>query len=207
MNKHTLITLRGEFNLSVTHSERTRLLPGVVLQPCMTEARDVSCSAEFATMATWTGAGMLLHTHFTFEAKCYTLLCELVVRDEGLKAIEWTLSAMTDDTTLAHGNATSMREVFRDAWGALQKIVRPGSAWQIELERAERADPDWFVDFETTDPFIADQAGVLRLIKTAPNAWARGLVTGIHMFRLQLEAITGRPYAHQAGASVAGGNF
>ena len=67
--------------------------------------------------------------------------------------------------------------------------------WKDEIERLEKVAPEWYQDFQESDPFIAPKATVQRLIDTAPDAWSRGLIMGIDMFRVQIEAFTCRPYA------------
>lgn len=66
--------------------------------------------------------------------------------------------------------------------------------WADEIERLERIAPEWVRDFQETDPFVAPRNDVQRLIDSAPDAWARGLIQGLDMFRVQLALATGRPY-------------
>jgi len=75
-----------------------------------------------------------------------------------------------------------------------EPVQAQAGTWKDEMQRLERIAPEWAHDFEITDPFIAPKSDVQRLIDTAPDKWARGLVMGIDMFRVQMEAITGRAY-------------
>lgn len=87
--------------------------------------------------------------------------------------------------------------------GLVEPQAQAGT-WKDEINRLEKDAPDWFEDFNETDPFVASHSEVQRLIETAPDQWARGLVMGIDMFRCQMEAITGRPYRYAAESGAQG---
>lgn len=65
---------------------------------------------------------------------------------------------------------------------------------EAELRTLEQGHPEWFQEFQDVDPFVANRADVERLLASGPNDFARGLLTGIHMFRNQLAAVTQRDY-------------
>ncbi|MDF2461835.1 MAG: hypothetical protein K0Q43_70 [Ramlibacter sp.] len=79
--------------------------------------------------------------------------------------------------------------------GAAQSGVKAvAGTWADEIQRIKVIAPEWHEDFEESDPFIAPRPVVQRLMDTAPDAWARGLIMGIDMFRVQIAACTGRVY-------------
>lgn len=65
---------------------------------------------------------------------------------------------------------------------------------QDELTRLKAQAPEWFDLFEEIDPAIASRAEVKRLIDSAPDVFARGLVMGMDMIRFQNAMVTGRAY-------------
>jgi hypothetical protein len=54
--------------------------------------------------------------------------------------------------------------------------------------------PAWCDEYEDVDPITAERASCERLLQTAPNPWAAGLVSGIMLFRQQLALVTSREY-------------
>lgn len=54
--------------------------------------------------------------------------------------------------------------------------------------------PEWGALYEDTDPFSAPQAQLLELIESAPNDAARMLVYGFYHARVEIAAMTGRPF-------------
>jgi hypothetical protein len=55
--------------------------------------------------------------------------------------------------------------------------------------------PAWFELYDETLPDNAPRAEVVELMATAPTDFAIGLLYGKFTMRLELEAITGRPFA------------
>lgn len=77
----------------------------------------------------------------------------------------------------------------------IDQVQAQAGTWRDEFARLEREAPGWVADFNETDPFIASKGDVQRLIDTAPDSWARGLVMGIDMLRVQIELVSGRAYS------------
>jgi hypothetical protein len=64
---------------------------------------------------------------------------------------------------------------------------------KADLESIAATDPDWFADFEDSDPDICPIADLIRLLDTAPNDTARGFLAGKLLMREAIAQITGRP--------------
>lgn len=54
--------------------------------------------------------------------------------------------------------------------------------------------PDWYELYDETLPDNAPREEVVELLRTAPNDFAMGLLYGKFTMRLELEAMTGRPF-------------
>lgn len=83
----------------------------------------------------------------------------------------------------------------RDARWALSTLQ------EIELEVAQETlteinviremHPEWHEQYEETDLATAPSEEVLELLVTAPNSFAKGLVSGVLRMRLSIASITG----------------
>jgi hypothetical protein len=54
--------------------------------------------------------------------------------------------------------------------------------------------PEWYAQYEDSDPVTADSKTLNHLLSTAPDPFVAGLVAGVMMFRQQLAVLTGRPF-------------
>jgi len=53
---------------------------------------------------------------------------------------------------------------------------------------------EWFDEFESVDPQIAPMNDVYRLLETAPNEFALGMMSAYVAYRNSLAALTGREH-------------
>lgn len=96
-------------------------------------------------------------------------------------------------------NSTGVSKKMITARAKLDAISQTAaSTWLSEIERIEKLAPEWFERWNELDPAIAPRKDVQQLIATAPNDWARGMVTGFDMFRAQVGLATGAGYLQQA---------
>lgn len=58
----------------------------------------------------------------------------------------------------------------------------------------ERIFPEWFALYEDIFPDSAPRAEFVELLKAAPNEFARGMLYGKYLMRLEIAAITKRPW-------------
>jgi hypothetical protein len=63
---------------------------------------------------------------------------------------------------------------------------------KADLESIAATDPDWFADFEDSDPDICPIADLIQLLDTAPTDTARGFLAGKLLMREAIAQITGR---------------
>lgn len=63
-----------------------------------------------------------------------------------------------------------------------------------QLAEVKEQFPEWYADYEDIDPFVADRELVEHLLKTAPNDYTSGLITGMLLIRQQIAAVTGRGF-------------
>lgn len=54
--------------------------------------------------------------------------------------------------------------------------------------------PDWFALYDDTDTDSCLRAELVELMATAPTLFARGVCYGKFTMRIEIEAITGRPF-------------
>jgi hypothetical protein len=75
-------------------------------------------------------------------------------------------------------------------------IPLPGAAAmarvKADLESIAATDPDWFAEFEDSDPDICPISDLIQLLDTAPNDTARGFLAGKLLMREAIAQITGR---------------
>lgn len=86
-----------------------------------------------------------------------------------------------------HGSAAALSEQVVADRAFLEKL-------QADMRQLREQHPHWHADFDDLDPFVAERRHVEHLLQTAPTEWARGLLTGIMMFRQQIAAVTGRGF-------------
>jgi hypothetical protein len=118
---------------------------------------------------------------------------------EGVR--RWEVHAPGDDCALHAGRALDLLSTYKQIFMVLEGREGWASCWRDALEQLQHCPSSlssgaWLDRFDAIDPFISSQADVQFLIDTAPTPLARGLVIGVDMFRRQLEAVTGRPYAN-----------
>lgn len=64
----------------------------------------------------------------------------------------------------------------------------------LKLEELERQFPEWITLFDNTSPDIAPRAEVVKLMATAPNPFALGVLFGKYTMRQEIAAMTGREW-------------
>jgi hypothetical protein len=67
-------------------------------------------------------------------------------------------------------------------------------ATAMELSLIRQLHPEWHAMYEETPLDTADSAEMTALLDCAPNSFAKGLISGALFVRLQMAAITGRPF-------------
>lgn len=63
-----------------------------------------------------------------------------------------------------------------------------------EMAAVQRLDPAWFELFEEVSVFNAPRDELVDLMNSAPNAFMRGQLLGVFMMRVEMEAVTDRPF-------------
>lgn len=63
-----------------------------------------------------------------------------------------------------------------------------------EMAKLEAEFPEWWAFYDEVMPDIAPRADVVELLRTAPNDAARMLIYGKFTMRLEIAAITKRPW-------------
>ena len=65
---------------------------------------------------------------------------------------------------------------------------------QSKLIQLQNQAPDWFAFYEDSMPDTADRATLVELLRTAPNDFAKGVLYGKFVMRMDMAAITGRGF-------------
>ena len=65
---------------------------------------------------------------------------------------------------------------------------------EASVLQLEQQHPEWWALYEEVNPDSAPRAEVVELMAAAPNEFARGLVYGKYLMRLEIAAITNRPW-------------
>lgn len=63
-----------------------------------------------------------------------------------------------------------------------------------QMTALQKTHSEWYELFEDALPDSACRADLVELLASAPNAFALGLLYGKYTMRLEIEALTGRPF-------------
>ncbi len=94
------------------------------------------------------------------------------------------MSDHSETTMLGAGNLISDSQEERAA-------LKVAEAKMLEVETQF---PEWWSMYEDVVPDTAPRAEVVELLQSAPNDFARGVVYGKYLMRLEIAAITKRPW-------------
>ncbi len=84
-----------------------------------------------------------------------------------------------------------MSNTTTEAPGSETSVLMLASRHLAELKESH---PEWYADYEDSDPITASREDIDRLLSSCPSEFVQGLLVGIMMFRQQMSIITGRTF-------------
>ena len=67
-------------------------------------------------------------------------------------------------------------------------------ACNVSMESLRAQHPDWYEQMDDVAVDSAPRADIVELLHSAPNEFARGFIYGKFTMRMELAAVTGRPF-------------
>lgn len=72
--------------------------------------------------------------------------------------------------------------------------ARVGEEMTSEMQVIQRLHPEWHQKYEDTPAETSSAIELMNLLESAPNSFAKGLVSGALQVRLEIASVTGRMF-------------